>query len=139
MFSTDKLMSEGGSVVNNEQEIKEDSVDKKGIGEVKIASDVVAVIAGLAANEVEGVYSMAGNITNELIGKLGMKNMSKGVKVMMEDGTVRVDMALNMKYGYSIPRVVKQVQEKVSQQIENMTGLIVPEVNIRIAGVNLGE
>lgn len=125
--------------MNNEQEIKEDSVDKKGIGEVKIASDVVAVIAGLAANEVEGVYSMAGNITNELIGKLGMKNMSKGVKVMMEDGTVRVDMALNMKYGYSIPRVVKQVQEKVSQQIENMTGLIVPEVNIRIAGVNLGE
>ena len=82
---------------------------------------------------------MAGNITNELIGKLGMKNMSKGVKVVMEDGTVRVDMALNMKYGYSIPRVVKQVQEKVSQQIENMTGLIVPEVNIRIAGVNLGE
>lgn len=125
--------------MNNEQEIKEDSVDKKGIGEVKIASDVVAVIAGLAANEVEGVYSMAGNITNELIGKLGMKNMSKGVKVVMEDGTVRVDMALNMKYGYSIPRVVKQVQEKVSQQIENMTGLIVPEVNIRIAGVNLGE
>ena len=125
--------------MNNEQEIREDSVDKKGIGEVKIASDVVAVIAGLAANEVEGVYSMAGNITNELIGKLGMKNMSKGVKVMMEDGTVRVDMALNMKYGYSIPRVVKQVQEKVSQQIENMTGLIVPEVNIRVAGVNLGE
>ena len=125
--------------MNNEQEIKEDSVDKKGIGEVKIASDVVAVIAGLAANEVEGVYSMAGNITNELIGKLGMKNMSKGVKVVMEDGTVRVDMALNMKYGYSIPKVSKQVQEKVSQQIENMTGLIVPEVNIRIAGVNLGE
>ena len=82
---------------------------------------------------------MAGNITNELIGRLGMKNMSKGVKVMMEEGTVRVDMALNMKYGYSIPRVTKQVQEKVSQQIENMTGLIVPEVNIRVAGVNLGE
>lgn len=128
-----------GSMVNNEQETREDSEDKKGIGEVKIASDVVAVIAGLAANEVEGVYSMAGNITNELIGRLGMKNMSKGVKVMMEEGTVRVDMALNMKYGYSIPRVTKQVQEKVSQQIENMTGLIVPEVNIRVAGVNLGE
>ena len=126
-------------MVNNEQETREDSEDKKGIGEVKIASDVVAVIAGLAANEVEGVYSMAGNITNELIGRLGMKNMSKGVKVMMEEGTVRVDMALNMKYGYSIPRVTKQVQEKVSQQIENMTGVIVPEVNIRVAGVNLGE
>lgn len=124
-------------MVNNEQETQEYVVDKKGIGEVKIASEVVAAIAGLAANEVEGVHSMAGNITNELIGKLGMKNMSKGVKVLMEEGVVRVDMAINMKYGYSIPKVSEQVQEKVSQQIENMTGLIVPEVNVRIAGVNL--
>ena len=116
--------------MNNEQETQEYVVDKKGIGEVKIASDVVAAIAGLAANEVEGVHSMAGNITNELIGKLGMKTMSKGVKVFMEEGAVRVDMALNMKYGYSIPKVCGQVQEKVSQQIENMTGLIVPEVNV---------
>lgn len=127
----------GGLNVNNEQETQDYVVDKKGIGEVKIASDVVAAIAGLAANEVEGVHSMAGNITNELIGKLGMKTMSKGVKVFMEEGTVRVDMALNMKYGFSIPKVCGQVQEKVSQQIENMTGLIVPEVNVRIAGVNL--
>lgn len=126
-------------MMNHEQETQEYVVDKKGIGEVKIASDVVAVIAGLAANEVEGVHSMAGNITNELIGKFGMRNMSKGVKVMMEEGVVRVDMALNMKYGYSIPKVTKQVQEKVSQQIENMTGLIVPEVNVRVAGVSLGE
>ena len=126
-------------MVNNEQETREDSEDKKGIGEVKIASDVVAVIAGLAANEVEGVYSMAGNITNELIGRLGMKNMSKGVKVMMEEGTVRVDMALNMKYGYSIPEVCKIVQEKVKNAIENMTGLNVLDVNIKIAGVNLEE
>ena len=112
--------------------IKEDK-----LGKVKIADEVVAIIAGLAATEVEGVSSMAGNITNELIGKLGMKTMSKGVKVFMEEGAVRVDMALNMKYGYSIPKVCGQVQEKVSQQIENMTGLIVPEVNVRIAGVNL--
>lgn len=129
----------GGLPVNNEQETEEIVEDKKGIGEVRIASDVVAVIAGLAANEVEGVYSMAGNITNELIGKLGRKNMSKGVKVLLNEGIVRVDIAVNMKYGYSIPKVSKQVQEKVSQQIENMTGLIVPEVNVRIAGVNLGN
>ncbi len=125
--------------MNNEQETGELVEDKKGIGEVRIASDVVAVIAGLAANEVEGVYSMAGNITNELIGKLGRKNMSKGVKVLLNEGIVRVDIAVNMKYGYSIPKVSKQVQEKVSQQIENMTGLVVPEVNVRIAGVNLGN
>lgn len=125
--------------MNTEQETQEYVVDKKSIGEVKIASDVVAVIAGLAANEVEGVYSMAGNITNELIEKLGGKTMSKGVKVLMNEGMVRVDMAVNVKYEHSIPTVAKQVQEKVSQQIENMTGLAVQEVNVRIAGVSLVE
>ncbi len=108
-------------------------------GEVKIASDVVATIAGLAANEVEGVYSMAGNITNEIIGKFGVKNRSKGVRITMEGDCVCVDMNLNMKYGYSIPEVVEKVQARVSQQIETMTGLYVPEVNVRIAGVRLGE
>lgn len=111
--------------------------EKKSLGEVKIASDVVAAIAALAATEVDGVHSMAGNITNELIGKFGMKNLSKGVKVLMENGTVRVDMAVVVDYGYSIPVVSGQIQEKVSQQIENMTGLVVPEVNVRVAGVNL--
>ena len=125
--------------MSNEQEKQDYVVDKKGIGEVKIASDVVAVIAGLAANEVDGVDSMAGNITNELIGMLGMKNLSKGVKVVMEEGTVRVDIAINVIYGYSIPKITKQVQEKVRQQIENMTGLIVPEVNVRVAGVNTAD
>ena len=123
----------------NEKETQDYVVDKKGIGEVKIASDVVAAIASLAANEVDGVHSMAGNLTNELIGKLGMRNLSKGVKVVMEESDVRVDMALNIKYGYSIPKVSKQVQEKVEQQIENMTGLMVTEVNIRVAGVSLAD
>lgn len=126
-------------MLNIEQENQEFVVDKKGIGEVKIASDVVATIAALAASEVDGVASMSGNITNEIIGKLGMKNASKGVKVMMEEGSVRVDMNLNMKYGYSIPKVLGQVQERVSQQIESMTGLVVPEVNVRVAGVSLSE
>lgn len=123
--------------MNREMDKEDMAMEKRNIGEVKIASDVVAVIAGLAANEVEGVYSMAGNITNELISRLGMKKLSKGVKVTMSEGFVHVDMMVNMKYGYSIPEVSRQVQEKVSQQIENMTGLIVPEVNVRIAGVNL--
>lgn len=120
-----------------EQSEKDFVTEKRGLGEVKIASDVVAAIAALAATEVDGVHSMAGNITNELIGKFGMKNLSKGVKVLMENGTVRVDMAVVVNYGYSIPNVSGQVQEKVSQQIENMTGLVVPEVNVRVAGVNL--
>ena len=125
--------------MSKEQTSREYITKKKELGEVRIASDVVAAIAALAATEIDGVYSMAGNITNELLGKLGMKNLSKGVKILMEGGIVRVDMMVVVNYGYSIPEVSEQVQERVSQQIENMTGLSVSEVNVRIAGVKLEE
>ena len=111
--------------------------EKDKIGEVQIADEVVAIIAGLAATEVEGVDSMAGNITNELVGKLGMKNLSKGVKVDVTEEHVSVDLSLNIRY--DIPAVSEQVQEKVSSAIENMTGLTVLDVNIKIAGVNMEE
>ena len=109
------------------------------LGEVKIADEVVAIIAGLAAMEVEGVASMAGNATRELISKLGMKSLSKGVKVDVLEGIVTVSLALNLKYGYQIKDITSQVQEKVSAAIENMTGLVVLDVNIRVAGVNMNE
>lgn len=105
------------------------------IGQVQIADEVVAIIAGLAATEVEGVASMAGNITNELVSKLGMKNLSKGIKVSVEDGEVTVDVALNIDYGYSVPKTSRKVQEKVKASVENMTGLTVADVNISIASV----
>lgn len=109
------------------------------LGEVRIADEVVAIIAGLAATEVEGVSSMAGNITNELVSKLGMKNLSKGIKVDVTEGVVRVDVALNIAFGYAIPDVSAKVQEKVKSAVENMTGLEVSNVNIRIAAVDLGK
>ena len=107
------------------------------IGEVRIADEVVAIIAGLAATEIDGVVSMAGNITNELVSKLGMKNLSKGVKVNVDESSVSVALALNIRYGYEIPDVSKKVQEKVKSAIETMTGLEVSTVNIRIAAVNM--
>ncbi len=109
------------------------------IGTVQIADDVVAIIAGLAATEVEGVSSMAGNITKEIISKFGMKNLSKGVKVNVTDGQVSVEVALNVAYGYNVPDVSVKVQEKVKSAIENMTGLNVAEVNVKIAGVALEQ
>ena len=109
------------------------------MGEVRIADEVVAIIAGLAATEVDGVDSMAGNITNELVGKLGMKNLSKGVKVDVTEEHVSVDLSLNIKYGYNIPDVSERVQDRVKSAIENMTSLTVLDVNIRIAGVNINE
>jgi len=113
--------------------------EKEKIGEVQIADRVVVIVPGLPATEVEGVDSMAGNITNELVGKLGMKNLSKGVKVDVTEEHVSVDLSLNIRYGYSIPSVSEQVQEKVSTAIENMTGLTVLDVNVKIAGVNMDE
>ena len=107
------------------------------LGEVQIADEVVATIAGLAATEVEGVASMAGNVTKELIGKLGVKNLSKGVKVLVTDNNVDVDLALNIDYGYSIMKVSEKVQDRVKSAIENMTGLEVSMVNIRIMNVNM--
>lgn len=98
------------------------------LGEVQIADEVVAIIAGLAAMEVEGVSSMAGNATRELIAKLGMKSLSKGVKVDVLEGIVTVSLALNLKYGSSIKDTTLKVQEKVKAAIENMTGLTVADV-----------
>lgn len=111
--------------------------EKDKLGEVQIADEVVAIIAGLAATEVDGVDSMAGNITNELVGKLGMKNLSKGVKVDISEEHVSVDLSLNLTYGYNIPEVSEAVQDRVKSAIENMTGLSVLDINIKIAGVNM--
>lgn len=125
--------------------MEKEMVDKKAvvlkedesIGSVQIADDVVAIIASLAATEIEGVNSVVGNITNELMSKVGMKKLTRGVKVDIIEGRVRVDLAVIMEYGYNIPATCQLVQAKVKSAIENMTGLICSDVNIRISGVNM--
>lgn len=114
--------------------IKEDQ-----FGEIRVVDDVVTIIAGLAATEVEGVSSMAGNITGEIVAKTGVKNLSKGVRVDVLDGIVTADLNLNIKYGYAIPEVSGNVQERVRTAIENMTGLEVGTVNVRIASVDMAD
>ena len=102
--------------MNKEPEIRNTyKIHENGkVGEVQIADEVVAVIAGLAATEVEGVASTSGNVTNELAGKFGKKNLSKGVRVLVSPDAVSVDMALTLDYGYGIRETAKKVQEKVS-------------------------
>ncbi|MCM1157035.1 MAG: Asp23/Gls24 family envelope stress response protein [Bacteroidales bacterium] len=109
------------------------------LGDIQIADEVIAIIAGLAATEVDGVAKMYGNITNELVGKLGMKNLSKGVKVLVTPDEVKVDLSLELKYGYSVLDVSNKVQEKVKQAIETMTGLTVSVVRVRIAGIAINK
>ncbi len=120
---------------NGTYNVKEEGV----LGDIQIADEVIAIIAGLAATEVEGVAKMYGNITNELVSKLGMKNLSKGVKVFVAPEDVKVDLSLELKYGYSVMGVSKKVQEKVKSAIETMTGLKVSDVCVRIAGVAIAK
>ena len=109
------------------------------IGSIKIADDVVARIAALAALEVDGVSSTAGNYTSDNLEKISRKNLSKGAKVIVEGGEVKVDLALMMVYGFNIPATCQQVQTRVKASVETMTGLEVTDVNIRIAGITMPE
>ena len=118
---------------NNNYVLEEDI----NLGTVKIADDVVAMIAGLACMEVKGVSAMAGNVGNELLDRVGVKSLTKGVKVYVTGKKVKTDVALLVEYGYNIPAVSQKVQDKVKSAIENMTGLEVTDVNVRIAGVNV--
>ncbi|MBR6309242.1 MAG: Asp23/Gls24 family envelope stress response protein [Lachnospiraceae bacterium] len=104
---------------------------------VKIANDVVGKIAAIAALEVEGVSAMGNNITTEIMGKVGMKNLMKNVKVEILNGQVNVELAITVDYGMNIPGLSQNVQTRVKQAIENMTSLEVGDVNVRIAGINL--
>ena len=111
--------------------------DTKSLGNIRIADDVVASIAGIAAIEVEGVSKLAGNISKELVGKLGKKNLANGVKIAINEGHVTVDISLELEYGNSIKTVSENVQTKVKQAVETMTGLTVSVVNVVISGIKL--
>ncbi len=111
--------------------------DNADIGTVKIADDVIGMIAALAAMEIEGVSAMAGNITTELLGRVGHKNLANGVKVTFEGRSIHVKLALMMNYGYNIQTTCQNVQTRVKNTVENMTGLKVEDVDIRIAGITI--
>ena len=106
-------------------------------GSVKISNDVVAIIAGVAATEVKGVVGMSGGFTGGLTDMLGMKNLSKGVKVEVGETETAIDIFLVVEYGSNIAKVGKSVQENVKASVENMTGLNVVNVNVNIQGVSM--
>ncbi len=112
--------------------------DVSGIGTVKISEEVVSVIAGIAASEIEGVSGLnpttTGGITQVFTGK---RNVTKGVKVVIGENESVIDMILSVEYGYNIPQVVKKVQENVMETVENITGLKVSEINIMVNNISV--
>jgi uncharacterized alkaline shock family protein YloU len=109
------------------------------VGTVKIASDVVTVIASIAATEVKGVAGMSGGITNEIVEKFGVKSTGKGIKVQVGETEASIDLYLIIDYGFRIPDVAWEVQQNVKKAVETMTGLKVVEVNIHVQGINVSK
>lgn len=109
--------------------------DNSELGEVQISDDVLAVISAMAAMEVEGVVAMAGNITTEIVAKLGMKKLSKGVRVDVDENTVMLDLSIVLRMNENIIQISKKVQDKVKTTVENMTGMKVANVNVNISNV----
>ncbi|OAT86532.1 Asp23/Gls24 family envelope stress response protein [Desulfotomaculum copahuensis] len=112
--------------------------EQTGLGSIRIADEVVRVIAGLAATEVPGVAGMSGGVAGGIAEMLGRKNLSKGVKVEVGEKEAAVDMFVIVDYGVRIPEVAAEIQEKVKKAIEAMTGLSVVEVNVNVQGVAFG-
>lgn len=113
--------------------------EKTGLGSIKIADEVVKIIAGLAATEVPGVVGMSSGVVGGIAEMLGRKNMSKGVKVEVGEREAAVDMFVVVEYGTRIPDVAAKIQENVKKAIENMTGLLVVEVNVNVQGVAFAQ
>ena len=120
-----------GEVVELEEEIKSENDG------IQISSDVVAVIAGVAVSEVQGVAGMAGGFAGGISEVFsGKKYLAKGIKADIEDGKAKLDVNIIVEYGSRIPDVAFEIQNRVKKAVENMTGLVVEEVNVHVQGVN---
>jgi len=107
------------------------------LGNLKVTDDVIAIIAGLAAVEVDGVYSMSGGLTGGIAEVLGIKNLSKGIKVETKVDVVYINIYIIAEFGARIPEVAWNIQEKVKKTVERMTGMRVMEANIHVQSVNI--
>ncbi|TYR82457.1 Asp23/Gls24 family envelope stress response protein [Priestia megaterium] len=119
----------------NENHVLEMEEHENSLGKVEIAPEVIEVIAGIAASEVEGVSAMRGNFATGVVEKLGKKNHGKGVKVELTESGIKVDVFCMMKFGVSIPVVAQKVQDNIRQALKNMTAIELDEVNIHIVGI----
>ena len=117
-------------------EVKKPEINTE-LGAIRIADEVVATVAGLAASEVEGVATMSGGWGTDLVEKLGKRNFGKGIRVEVVGEETKIDIYLVIDYGYQIPQVAEEVQNEVKQAVENMTGLKVTTVNVHIVSVIL--
>lgn len=126
---------------NNKEDIKEEIIDVEVGGEtdengIKIADDVIAIIAGKAASDISGVYSMSGGFAGGISEVFGKKSYAKGIKVDNSEKDLKIDVNIIVEYGARIPDVAYEIQNRVKKAVESMTGINVAEVNVHVQGVN---
>ncbi len=133
-------MADKKDITIEEENIFEETIENEK-GNVKISDEVISIIATMATSEVPGVHSMSGNITSGIVEFLGgKKSPSKGIKVTVDDlGNITLDIHITITYGYKIPDVAWEVQEKVKKAVEELTGMPVQKVNIHVDGVNIDK
>jgi uncharacterized alkaline shock family protein YloU len=119
----------------SEQHVLEMNQGDNSLGKVEIAPEVIEVIAGIAASEVEGVSQMRGSFAAGVVERLGKKNHGKGVRVELAEDGIKVDVYCMMKFGLSIPTVAQKIQDNIRQALLNMTALEASEVNIHVVGI----
>lgn len=120
-------------------EIKNTDTQQNEIGNVSFANDVLAIIAGLAASEIEGVAGMSGGLAGGIAELLGRKNLAKGIKITVSEKLIAVDINMIITYGYKLHEVSRKVQANVVKAIETMTGLSVEKVNVNILGIQFAK
>ena len=133
-------MEENEEVKVNDVEVAAEEVKLDETNTIRIADDVVAVIAGVAVSEVPGVAGMSGGFAGGISEVLsGKKNMAKGIKVEVGEKEAKIDVNIIVEYGTRIPDVAFEIQNRVKKAVETMTGLSVLEVNVHVQGVSVSE
>ncbi|WP_077299521.1 Asp23/Gls24 family envelope stress response protein [Virgibacillus pantothenticus] len=113
------------------------NVSDDNLGKVEIAPEVIEVIAGLAASEVDGLYAMRGNFASGVVERFGKKSHSKGVKVELTDNGIVIDLYVILQFGISIPNVAQMIQSNIRQTLKNMTALEIDEINVHVVGIQM--
>jgi uncharacterized alkaline shock family protein YloU len=112
-------------------------INTNGPGHIRIADEAIAVIAGTAALEAEGVAGLTGHLAEDIAEKLGRRHLGKGVTIKIENDTVTVATEISVKNGFKIQDVSREVQDRIKTAIETMTGLPVAEVNVGVSTLTL--
>ena len=131
------MEEQNNNEIMNVEQANEMVVNNENNNKIRIADEVVAVIAGKAVSEIQGVYEMSGGFAGGISEVLsGKKNLAKGIKVVVTEKEAKVDVNIIVEYGVRIPEIAFEIQTKVKKAVETMTGLKVTEVNVHVQGVN---